>query len=546
MREYLDVIGKCRSLGEEFQITAITERTDACEALLKEEDLICSVVDMGGMSGELFRLIELLLGREVFRRSGNSLRFASDWCITCEYGEDDAYWGKIVPACRADLSGEWELSGQSLIVTTSVPWMRDRKVVFLNTPGEEILYSDAMAVSDKIVMLTSATEAFTKMQKDWMEQFIRDRFDTDRFSVYLCGMEYLTDENDEKKLLQYAAKVMEGCEGAKLFTAAEDVTEELRAPLLRDAARTRTVKNMVADIQEILESSLKNLPSEEDFLRTEQELTGSLEKLVRSGEITCENVLSNHIAGIKNAAVRSAEEYAEAMCGILKEAVSKAKDAEEAEKKIGPYLNRSWDHFTGEISKQIGKDYEVLYKAIADNMEEDIRGAFRDFAPTVLAILSGILTGEAPAYHPQADYQAVDKSALKNAGKNARNLLLLSIPTLFVAPEITVPVLLGSGVLFRMEQKEKDNNYRKELSRNAEAACRQTRQAVCDGMKKTLDKEFGRMNTIIKQGYETLADTLRDQLKKAQEQAEMTRQSEKRMREALDADLPEMIEALDA
>ena len=134
----------------------------------------------------------------------------------------------------------------------------------------------------------------------------------------------------------------------------------------------------------------------------------------------------------------------------------------------------------------------------------------------------------------------------ETAGKNARNLLLLSIPTLFVAPEITVPVLLGSGVLFRMEQKEKDNNYRKELIRNAEAACRQTRQEVCDGMRKTLDEESGRMNTIMKQGYETLADTLRDQLKKAQEQAEMTRQSEKRMREALDADLPEMIEALDA
>ena len=65
-------------------------------------------------------------------------------------------------------------------------------------------------------------------------------------------------------------------------------------------------------------------------------------------------------------------------------------------------------------------------------------------------------------------------------------------------------------------------------------------------MRKTLDEESGRMNTIMKQGYETLADTLRDQLKKAQEQAEMTRQSEKRMREALDADLPEMIEALDA
>lgn len=542
MGYYQDTISECNKLGEEFRIPAIEEAAAVCNNLLTENKLICTVIGLGGLSGELLQIAEMLFERELFYSEKNRRRFDYDWCITFQYGEEGVYWNTVSPEYRIDLSDDWVLSGQALIVTLPIPLLKNRKIVFMNTSEQEMLCSDAVAASDRIILLTSATTAFTRNEKEWMESFIRKQFDADRFFVYLCGIEKLLNDKDEWELRQYAAQMMAGFDGAKILTTSQSVLEEICAESTKDASRARVIKNLVNEICEILNSHLRNLPSEEDYMMAEQQLNNSLKGLIQSGEIACENVLNKHIQSIQNAVMTSAEKYADDMYRNIKNVVVMAKSADDVEEKIQPYLIRAWNHFMEETTRQTKRDYEVLSEDMTRTMEEDIKNAFRGVDQTSLSILNDILTGEIPVIKPQVVYEKVDEAALASVSKNARNLMILSIPTLFIAPQLGIAALLGSGILFKTEKKKMDETYRQELLRHVEAACNRTRRMISDEIVRTLETESGRMKEVIRQGYENLAEILRDQLKQSQEKVKETAKSEKRINEVLHSVLPAMLE----
>ena len=542
MGYYQDTISECRKLGEEFRIPAIEEAAAVCNNLFKENKLIFTVISLGGLSGELLQIAEMLFERELFYSDNNRRRFDYDWCITFQYGEEGVYWNTVSPEYRIELSDDWVLSGQALIVTLPIPLLKDRKIVFINTSEQEILCSDAVTASDRIILLTSATTAFTRNEKEWMESFIRKQFDTDRFFVYLCGIEKLLNDKDEWELRQYAAQMLAGFDGAKILTTSQSVLEEICAESAKDASRARIIKNLVSKICKILNSHLRDLPSEEDYARAEQQLNNSLQELIQSGEITCENVLNNHIQSIQSAVMTSAEKYADDIYRNIKDVVVMAKRTDDVEEKIQPYLIKAWNHFTKETARQIKRDYEVLSEDMTKTMEEDIKNAFREVDQISLGIFYDILTGEIPVIKPQVDYEKVDEAALASVSKNARNLMILSIPTLFIAPELGLAALLGSGILFKTEKKKMDETYRQGLLRHVEAACSRTRRMVSDKIICTLEKESGRMKEVIRQGYENLAEILRDQLKQSQVKAKETAKDKERINEVLHSVLPSMLE----
>lgn len=545
-KKYRGILEQCREATSEFQVSAINEILDTYEMFLFEENTRITFVEVGGDYTSLARIAGCLCGKDVLTNCLKSLRHKNEWCICLEYGEKTAlYAGEILDELKVDAEQLQDDDCNTFILTIPMELLQNKTVILLNAGSRELANAREIAASEEIYLLTSAAMAMTGAQKSWIADYIQEYFDNDRFYVCLTGIELLQDEAQETQVIAYVNDCLSKYSGVRCIRAERDIADKIQSvneEYLKERSQRRMIQNMIHEIMKILEYELRGLKvSEEQYIHIENQLEKYRSQLVTAGKITAESVLDNQINAIINAVYNSAEEYGDAIYDSIRDAIMTAKDIEEVENRICSYIECSWEYFARETSTQIAKDFADINSKIIERMEEDVCEMMKHMDVSEQSLLEYIMDFDDKNYVFHVEFDSASDDALRKVSKNARNMMLLSIPLLFVSPTLSVTALVGGGIYSHLGKKTEDRKYREELLSHVREACQETKRDAIQGFTDTLNAENTKMKKIILQGYQNLVDLLKEELEKKRKMSAESAELAANIQRVLTIDMPSLL-----
>lgn len=511
------LIAQCIRMSEKFDLPPVKEIVDTYIQQLNEDRFTITLVDLGGASDKILKIARSICSTDDLYKYEKLLREYDDWSISIEYGDEETIF------CEPQTS-------RLVAITVPNENLKNKKIFlyrFAERPDPFALRN--ILSSEKLVLLTNAEMPLARVQKEWFEECVADHYDLDRFSVYISGLENLLDEKQEDEVFNYVKTYFQAFAQGDSIAIIRDAALRLGEPVL-DRSKTKAEKcalrNLVREIEPILEHELECAGvSAEEFDRVASELQTLSWQFLDAGEVSANNVLSNQISAIIDAVSKSAEEYSDSMYCSIKRTILGAKEIDDVESRIAPYMERSWEYFSSETSKQLSKDFERIQLNLTQRMEQDIEALLQKLDVKAQSTLGQIFDNNIPAvseirYAPTSFASAESAEKLKNISRNARNLMILSVPLLFVSPTLSVVTLLGGGIYSKLEKKTEDCNYRKELDANVEKACKNARRTAVEFFAKTLDGERQRMKQLVMEGYQNLLDGFQKELRSRKEQVD--------------------------
>lgn len=545
-KKYSSILKRCREAALESKIPAINGIVDRYEELLFEEKPRITFIEIGGDSASLARAAKGLCGEDVLRNYLKFLRYKNEWCICLEYGEETAlYAGGIMDGLKIDAEQVQDDNSNIFTLTVPVESLQNKTVILLNAGSGELANAWEIAASEEIYLLTSAIMAMTGAQRSWIAGYIQEYFDNDRFYVCLAGTELLQDAAQEKQVVAYVNDCLNEYPGAKCVRAEHDISNKMQSLSgrnLKERSRRRMIQNMIHEIMKVLGHELDSLKiSGEQYIYVEKQLEKYRSQLVTAGKVTAESVLVNQVNMIINAVCDSAEEYGEAVYDSIRAAVMAAKDVEEAENRICSYMERSWEYFARETSAQIAKDFAGINNKIMKRMEEDIHEMMRNLEVPEQSLWGYIMDFDDKDYVFHVEFDSASDDAMRRVSKNARNMMLLSIPLLFVSPTLSVTALVGGGIYSRLGKKSEDKKYREELLSHVGKACERTKRDAIQGFTDTLNAENDKMKKLILQGYQNLVDLLKAELEKKRKISAESVELAANIQRILEIDMPSFL-----
>lgn len=521
---YRKILEQCRKIALELKLPLINKIVDIYEIFLLEEKTLVTFIEVGGASENLAMVVKCLWGEDIFKNYLKFLRHKNEWCVRIEYGEEIAlYKGDALEGIRVDAEQAHDENLNFLTLTIPAGFLQNKAIILLNAGDKEIIDAREIATSEEVYLLINAVMAMTEVQKRWIAKHIPKYFDVDRFFVCLAGAELLADEDQERQVIAYIHEYLNQYPGVRCVKAERGLISKIQSldeENLKNHSRKRIIKNMLHEIIGVLEHKVVSLgTSEEEYDHLKKQLEKYRDQLAMAGKITVESVLDNQIRAVINAVNNSAEEYGDAVCNSIHDAIMTAKNIEEVESRICSYMEHCWEYFARETSAQVAKDFEGINNKVLERMEEDIHEIMMHLDMKEQALLEQSMNFVDVDYVFQIEYDGASDDALRKVSKNARNMMILSIPLLFVSPALSVTALVSGGIYSRLGKKSEDRKYREELLSHVEKACQKAKKDAVKGFTDTLNAENSRMKNLIYQGYQNLIDLLKDELDKRREKS---------------------------
>lgn len=524
---YRKIFDRCRKIAGEFDLPIIDTVVNDYAPLLNDDRAVFTFVDLSGLPDGLAAVASRICGEDILKDYVNQIRPWNDWCIQLEYGDEKAvYFNANLPECKISADSLNEQKPGVLIITVPATVLSGKTIVLLSAGTNENACTKEVAASERLFLLTSAAMAMTQPQKEWVSGFVKDNYDFERFSVCINGVDKLIDESQETLVLDYVQSYLDRF-GGTVSVLSEDKIQgtiaEADISMLADRSKKQLIHNLIHEIEGILNYELDGCDiKKEDYIRVASEVEKYSGQLLSAGEISAKNVLGNEIKAIIDAVSNSAEEYNDAMFESIRRTILSAKDIEEVESRISPYMEKSWDYFARQTSVQISKDFDIINSKLAQRMEEDVEDMVKQLDLQAQAMLERFVNNSDSVYLPHVEYDPASDEALKAVSRNARNMMILSIPLLFVSPTLSVVALLGGGIYSSLGKKQEGAKYRNELVKHVDKACTQAKKAAIQSFTDTLNNEYDRMEQLVIQGYRNLIDMIQEELERRKMAADVS------------------------
>ena len=534
-----NAISQCRAIVDNFKLMHVKAIIDEYLPLIDNEDKISTFVDLSGIPDDLIKVAASICGMDILGKYEKQLRTVEDWEVRIEQGEETAVFvGDQFPKCSIVDDSVDFIPPIRLVVTLPSERFADKKIVLISAGNIDNASTRKVASSGRLVLLTNATMPLTNVQKGWIDSFVKEGFDLKRFAVYIAHTEKLLEDSQETEVVDYVRTYLDQYStDIPIFYDESAVTEFVSSDNADQyaEAKVNTVLNMIREIDVVLENEIKSLSlKEEEYTRISREISRMSAAFVHAGELSANNVLGNHISEIVDAIDKSAEEYSNEMFDSIKQTILSAKDIDDVEEKIAPYMEKSWEFFAKETSVQISKDFNELNIKLTQRMETDVEDMVKTLDMNAQSVIAEFVNDTDSMYFPVSSYEQASDEARNAVKRNARNLIILSIPMLFISPTLSVATILGSGIYSKLGNKQEDKKYRDELIDHVGSACRKARKDAIGSFENTLQEEQERMKGLVLEGYQNFLNLILQNLEERRQNADASVQKAIELTEAKD------------
>ncbi|MDO5132794.1 MAG: hypothetical protein Q4D81_07410 [Eubacteriales bacterium] len=391
-------------------------------------------------------------------------------------------------------------------------------------------------------LITNATMAMTQGERAWLNGFAKCFFAPDEISIILTKTEFLNNEEELTEVHNTIENTLKRLDmERKVFESESDafdwMTDYLSAPTINERREARILQNGLASAEKRLKLLLDSVVIDDStILSAIKQLQKRQHYLELAGQMAAESVLANSLNNLKTRMCEGIRDYGQQMGTNVKSKVETTPldDLESLEDKINGYISSSWDYYIKSMMAKAIEETNAISKKLVNQMEIDAGSMIAELDVSARRTLYSALglsgfsseleedvtLGRFP--FSGSDIDEVSVGAITDQlRKETRNMMLLSIPLLFVNPLASVGTVVAAKAYGKFRMNNELTDIRSELAEQVEKACYDSGEFLAKQVEQNIEKEIRIGAVSIKSAYGNLVSQIEksfDDLKKTQKE----------------------------
>lgn len=546
LKNYEAIIASCHQMSETAEDAQISDRAAWVEAELSlNHKPSLALISFNPNVTELTGLAEAFCGCAIPPEIEESLAGRSV-CLTIENG--------FAPSLNVETGGGPGM--ERLTFCSPCPALGKRRVLLCSGVCSLEAWLALSGEADALCLTVNAMMAMSQKEREWMNGAAKHLYAGAPLAVCISMLDRLNSPQDAEAVCDLTAGTLRraGLQ-AELLKTPESLTAWGNAALsgedLQERRVRRVVKNGLQDLaRQMARLSQATQISAVSIRSAMDQLERQSEKLTLAGQLAAESIVYNTVSQWKMQAVESVHAYGtEMLRNIEKELRSvPAERLETMDKKIADYMSGAWQYFLASVSKEMNVQLEGFYQNLTNRMESD----------------AGILVSNLDETTRQTVYEALNLSEkswvsgelgpmkarvevggiTEKLSRETRNMMLLSVPLLFINPIISVGNIFAARFVGKLRRNDRLEDCRSKLAADVESICRENMQELTARMEAAFDEAMAQGAENVRQAYDGLIETLQKELGQLEQRQAREREKQAYYKEQAEREIPAMLSRL--
>ena len=420
--------------------------------------------------------------------------------------------------------------------------LKNYRVIICDEIQSEEEWLALTAEIDACSLVVNATMAMTQSERTWLSSCAKQMFAANEIAIVLTKINFLNNEEDiEEVRLSVMNTLTRFGMDTKVFesesAAFEWMLDSLRAPGIQERYDVRILQNALTAAQKRIRALLDTATIDASTIQsTLEQLNKRRQYLELAGQMAAESVLANSLNSLKAQLCDGIRDYGRQMAQNIKNKVENTPldQLESIEDKINGFISGSWDYYiksmmskaveeTEAISKKLVKQIEIDAGSMIVELDESARRTL--YSSLGLSDFSTEFEGEITLdRRPLSGSERAEVSVgaiTDHLRKETRNMMLLSIPLLFVNPLASVGTVFAAKAYGKFKLKNELTDIRSEMVGQVEKACYESSEHIAKQVEQNIEDEIRTGSISIKSAYGNLVSQIEsslDELKKSQDE----------------------------
>lgn len=420
--------------------------------------------------------------------------------------------------------------------------LKNYRVIICDEIQSEEKWLALTAEIDACGLVVNATMAMTQDERFWLNNCAKQMFATDETAIILTKINFLNSEEDlEDVRLSVTNTLTRFGMDTKVFES-EDVAFEwmldsICAPGIQERHDARILQNAHTVAEKRIRVLLDTAAIDASTIQsTFEQLKKRRQYLELAGQMAAESVLANSLNSLKAQLCEGIRDYGRQMAGNIKSKVENTPldQLESLEDKINGFISGSWDYYIKSMMSKAVEETEAISKKLVKQMEIDAGSMIVELDESARRTLYRALglsdfstefeseiTLERRPLSGNEKAEVSVGAITEHLRKETRNMMLLSIPLLFVNPLASVGTVFAAKAYGKFKLKNELTDIRSEMVGQVEKACYESCEHIAKQVEQNIEDEIRTGSISIKSAYAGLVSQIAsslDELRKSQEE----------------------------
>ena len=523
-----DVINACSLTSEKAQDAEISELTNFLHASLGEDNKPAAALAGFPLNhSDCWELVSSFTGTEI----PSELKVMTEGqpsCIIFDYSDKPGFIN----------SSE---TGDTIIYGLPSEKLKAQRVAIIDSVTSAERWLELSRNLDAICLCVNATMAMNQSERVWLEGFAQNAYSDGNLYIALTKVNSLNTEEEAEQVHDTVSGFLRRHNiKAQILTEPEQAMNIMQDFLSKhDAKEIHGRRVSLVVLKAITERARRFV---DEVLADDESIAGALRQLDKqkrslelSGKAAADGVLSSLMNGLMAEVCDGVRDYGRQMAGSINSYIAKAsmEKLEDIDDKINSYINGTWEEYFTRKGSEIDKKFSDIAARLTDQMDIDagelIAGLDEQARRTIYAALNleAPLVIEGISSDAKHNPSTVSVSEITdNLRRETRNMMMLSIPLLFVNPMMSAGNLVAAKLIEKFRMSGKLEEVRSELKGQVEDVCFANAENIVRQIQQSFRDETARASENVRSAYTGLVSRIEDDI--ARLKAESGRRAEAR------------------
>ena len=411
---------------------------------------------------------------------------------------------------------------------------------------------------DAVCLLVNATMAMTQSERDWLESFAKNAYSDGNLYIALTRLESLNSEEEvfqvHSTVSRFLSKnniraeiLQDHNQAMKIM---EDFLSEHDTNAIHDRRVSRVVVRAVAErIRYFMDEVLIDDGSLTNALKQLEKQKKSLEL---SGEAAANGLLKNLMNEVTAEICDGMRDYGRQMADNINSYIDRASvdELENIDEKINSFIKGTWDDYFIRKSEEVDKKFSEITAKLTDQIGIDAGELIASLDEQTRRTIYSTLNLEASIFEGISSYSEISCNPdcivvgeiTDRLGRETRNMMLLSIPLLFMNPLISAGNIIAAKLIKKFRMSGELNEMRSEIKRQVEDVCFENAENLVRHLQDSFRDETARASENVMSAYGEVFKQITDNIMKLK--AERSKRAE--VRDFLEKQLSETFPKFEA
>lgn len=396
-----------------------------------------------------------------------------------------------------------------------------------------------LALSNEIdiaCLLVNATMAMNQVERTWLKDCGQPLFWENEPVLAMVGTNLLNSDDDVQAVSDTVNAALRRLQmSTKVFDQPSDalgwMEEFLNEASVAESHDRRVAKNALTAVRERTEAFMNMAVVDGGAIGTAvSQLDKQRQSLEMAGQLASESILFNELSRLKVMATETIRDYGRKMADSIKAQVETypVDQLATVDETVNRYVTESWDSFIISMTATTDTELGKVAQKLTEQMEKDAGVLISQLdEPSRRAVYSAITFRPAAAQgnnsvvavRAPAEYSGVNVTELTNQlRRETRNMMLLSIPILFVNPLMAVGNVIASKLIGNFRTDSELKSARAEMAAQIDSMCVENAESIVRYTEVGFDRQIQEGMQNVKTAYAGLIQRLEENLNRLKDE----------------------------